>query len=235
MLALETSGNACSAALLTPTQCYTRFEPTQRAHTQLLLPMVDDLLQEAKLTLKDIDCIAAGQGPGSFTGVRIAISAAQGLAYGLSVPVFPVCTLSALAYQAQINSQVQNTLIVSAIDARMHEIYAAAFISKEDYALNLLPACLIKPADLLKALPDAKSLIAIGSGWDTYFDEITHHAKDISIYTMPNSHVNALHIGLIAKAQIASGKKGVAAKEVIPVYLRDNVASPLHEVAGLLK
>ncbi len=225
ILAIETSGSACSAALITPRACYTRFEPTQKAHTQLLLPMVHALLQEAHVSLKDLSAIAVGQGPGSFTGVRIAISAAQGLAFGLGIPVFPVSTLAALAYQAQVQNKLDNTVIVPALDARMHEIYAAAFLTHNDTAHTLMADCLIKPANLLEKLTmDAKSLIAIGSGWDSYFDEITSNAKDISIYTMSDCHVNALHIGLIAKGQMEQGKKGVAAKDVLPVYLRDDVA-----------
>lgn len=220
LLAIETSGGACSVALLAPGQNYVRFELTQKAHTQLLLPMVQSLIEEANIALSDINAIAVGRGPGSFTGVRIAVSAAQGLAYGLNIPVYPVSTLAALRYQ--VNSQDANTIIMPAIDARMKEVYACVFNTHE----QIVSECLVKPQDLLPTLLSENKpakIIALGSGWDAYYDEIVKHVEG-EIEFLPQKQVRALEIGLIAKQQMEQGVNGVLAKDLLPVYIRDEVA-----------
>ncbi|MBS0290786.1 MAG: tRNA (adenosine(37)-N6)-threonylcarbamoyltransferase complex dimerization subunit type 1 TsaB [Proteobacteria bacterium] len=222
ILAIETGSQACSVAIITPVQHYTRLVKTQKEHTQLLLPMVRDLLAQASLSLTDLHAIAVGRGPGSFTGVRIAISAAQGLAYGLSLPVYPVSTLEALCMSAFKEELPAKTVVVPALDARMQEIYAAAYILEDNRYAPVLEEQLIAPQFLLNKL-EAHSLIALGSGWDVYFNEIVAGTTK-QIKLKEGCCPEALHIGFIAQKQIQSGIKGLAAKSVLPVYLRDNVA-----------
>ncbi|MBS0286281.1 MAG: tRNA (adenosine(37)-N6)-threonylcarbamoyltransferase complex dimerization subunit type 1 TsaB [Proteobacteria bacterium] len=220
LLAIETSGGACSAALITPNHTYTRFELTQKAHTQLLLPMVEALIKEANIELKSLDAIAVGRGPGSFTGVRIAVSAAQGLAYGLNIPVYAISTLAALS--AQVDSSHHNALIIPAIDARMHEVYTCAFSGSQ----LLIPECLVKPQELLATVltdQTTQDIIAIGSGWDAYFEEITNNTTH-NITHVSDKQVRALEVGLIAKKLMQNGISGVLAKDLLPVYIRDDVA-----------
>ncbi len=219
ILALETATNACSAALITPDNHFGRFEITQNKHTQLLLPMVESLLLEAKISLQDIQAIAVGRGPGSFTGVRIAVSAAQGLGFGLDIPVYPVSTLEALSREI-----VENAIILPSIDARMNEVYAAAFSLNNDDLTCLHEERLCSPQAMLDLFEKGDKVIALGSGWDAYFAEISRSHSTNNIHFVPEKYPDAKHIGLIALAQIKQGTPGVLAQNVLPVYLRDNVA-----------
>ena len=99
LLALDTATEACSAALLLGDTLLARYEESKRGHAELILPMVDALLTEAGLSLRELDCLAVGRGPGAFTGVRIAVSVAQGLAFGAQRPIVPISDLAALAHK----------------------------------------------------------------------------------------------------------------------------------------
>src|SRR5262245_12294997 len=127
LLAIETSTEACSAALYSTKGCLWRFEIAPKAHASLLLPMIESLLAQAQLSLDQLDAIAVTRGPGSFTGVRIGIGVAQGLSYGLNLPVYEVSTLDALALEAMSHVGIESATIVVALDARMNEVYAALY------------------------------------------------------------------------------------------------------------
>ena len=141
ILAIETATEACSAALIISEngnmKVYERFQLAPREHTKLILPMLDEVLAEARIKLRDVDAIAFGRGPGAFTGLRIAAGIAQGLALSVDKPVIPVSTLQALATQALDESNFDESnldecnkgdaTIISALDARMGEIYWGEF------------------------------------------------------------------------------------------------------------
>src|SRR5215831_4430849 len=124
LLAIETATESCSAALLIGDAVIERCEIAPRRHAELILPMIESLLGEAGVTRRQIDGIAVGRGPGAFTGVRLAISVAQGLALGLDIPVVPVSSLAALAQDAPAK---QSGSILAVIDARMGEVYSGTF------------------------------------------------------------------------------------------------------------
>ena len=124
LLAFETATEACSVALYLDGEVRERFEVAPRRHAELALPMAQALLDEAGIARAQLDAIAVGRGPGAFTGVRLAIALAQGIALALDRPVVPVSTLAVLAAGAPADGPAR---ILAAIDARMGEVYAGAF------------------------------------------------------------------------------------------------------------
>ena len=121
VLAIETASAACSAALYIDGQVEERYALAPRQHAALILPMVESLLASAELTVSGLDALAFGQGPGAFTGVRIAASAAQGIAFAADLPVVPVSTLAAQACGAMRDTNGAHAMV--ALDARMDEVY----------------------------------------------------------------------------------------------------------------
>ena len=120
LLAIDTATQACSVALLDGETLITRYEEPGRGHAELILPMVDEVLKEGSLQLKALDCIAVGRGPGAFTGVRIAISVAQGLAFGAGLKIVPVSDLAALAQRVARTPDART--VVVCMDARRGEV-----------------------------------------------------------------------------------------------------------------
>lgn len=227
ILAVETATSACSAALLVEGHLYARFEQTNNAHTQLILPMIDALLKESKISLQELDAIAVGRGPGSFTGVRIAVSCAQGLGFGLNIPIYPISTLEALCLQAQANhdeDEPEPVIVLTALDARMHEIYAAAYNLEKNHIACLSQENIYAPGELLSHidLPHQK-IKAIGSGWDVYFQEIIGEHASWDIDMNPQCFPDAKHVAQLAKAKWHKGEKPLLAEALLPVYLRDKV------------
>lgn len=129
LLGIETSTNACSVALSIDNRIIHRFEIIPQMHTKRLFPMIREVMNEANITLDQLDAIAVGRGPGSFTGIRIAVSAAQGLAFGLGINVYPISTLAALAHQ------IQDDKVIPTLDARMGDVYVR--INNEDKLMPL--------------------------------------------------------------------------------------------------
>ncbi|MBI5042134.1 MAG: tRNA (adenosine(37)-N6)-threonylcarbamoyltransferase complex dimerization subunit type 1 TsaB [Gammaproteobacteria bacterium] len=231
LLALDTATEACSAALLIDDEIHERFEITPRAHARLLLPMLDGLLAEAGLKPAQLDAIAFGRGPGSFTGVRIAASVAQGIAFAADLPVLPVSTLAALARDAlQRNPAVQ---VFAAIDARMGEIYWAAYApdAPDTSGAQGEPRALteeqVTPA-LAVTVPAGTDWFGIGTGWGEYEQALRAHfaatLRGIDATALPR----AVHIARLAALDFAAGR-AVAAEQAQPVYLRNQVA---HKPAG---
>lgn len=132
ILSFDTATEACSAALHVDKKIFSRFQIAPRQHASLLLPIIQSLLEEAHITLKDLQAIALGVGPGSFMGVRLAVGMAQGLAFGLSIPVIPISTLQLIAQTAHEKSGVKKVL--TGWDARMHEVYWG-FYAVDDHGL----------------------------------------------------------------------------------------------------
>ena len=132
ILALDTSTEACSAALLIDSQISQRYEVAPREHGALILPMIERLLVDAGVVLSQLDALAFGRGPGAFVGVRIATGVAQGIAFAADLPVVPVSSLAALA------QSVEHANVYSAIDARMDEVYWAAYRKNNEGVVELL-------------------------------------------------------------------------------------------------
>lgn len=221
LLAIETATDACSAALLTSEQFLMRNEIAPKAHTQLILPMIKSLLEEADITRSQLTAIAVGRGPGSFTGVRIAMSVAQGLAFGWNLPLYPISTLAALAKQLENYLAVEEAIIIPALDARMGEIYWGAYRIEQGSLREVAPEKVSSPAQANEQILAWKksNLLGIGAGWQQYADSLPMVSQYLGEY-----YPRAGEVALLARQQIIEGNKGMKAEEAMPVYLRDNVA-----------
>ncbi|HJP99048.1 MAG TPA: tRNA (adenosine(37)-N6)-threonylcarbamoyltransferase complex dimerization subunit type 1 TsaB [Rhodanobacteraceae bacterium] len=229
ILAIETATEACSVALFHGDALIDRSEMAPRRHAELVLPMAESLLAEAGITRGQLDAIAVGRGPGAFTGVRLAISVAQGLALALDVPVLPVSSLAALAMQAPDNGAA----VLAAIDARRGEIYAGAFEkgtegtrSELDSLRPLFEECVVSAEAL--ALPKARAWNVIGSGWQVHGRAIREHLPGAPLWADGRRYPQARDVARLAAPAFAAGK-GVPPEQALPVYLRDKVALTLVE------
>ncbi len=222
ILALDTSTQACSVALWIDGEVREDFRDIPRQHTQLLLPMVQQLLADAGLALQQLDGIAFGRGPGSFTGLRICTGVTQGLALGADLPVAPVSTLAALAQQAAEEFQADGVL--TALDARMDELYWGCYRLDPASALPLLVGeeRVCGPQWVTAPLSTPGKWVGYGTGW-CYRDRLPATVRDAVVHIEPQREPRAAAIAKLGAALIAAGQ-GVLPEQALPVYLRDNVA-----------
>jgi tRNA threonylcarbamoyladenosine biosynthesis protein TsaB len=221
VLAIDTATEACSVALSTQSDVVSRFEICPQQHSQRLLPMVDEVLKEAGVELSELDLLAFGRGPGSFTGVRIATGMIQGLALGTGLQVAGVSTLAAMAVQAAKLSGIP--LVACATDARMGEVYFAVYRVTSDSLEEVVEEQVCPPevaASSVQALMESNpKFIPAGTGWAAYESLAALLSSSDSIDVLyPDA--NAM-LG-IAQALEKQGKVTEAAA-VEPVYLRDKV------------
>lgn len=217
ILALDTATEACSVALLHQNQRLSRDELSPRTHTQRILPMIDELLQEAKISLNQVNCLAFGRGPGSFTGVRVGVGIAQGLALGANLPVVAVSNLLAMAERAF--QQLGATHVVALIDARMNEVYFAQFAKTDDGWQTLVAEQVCSPECALAQIRTEHKPYIVGTGWAAY-PQFSQAELDVTLtdITLPSAH----EMLILAEQQIAQGNTQTAF-EIEPVYLRNEV------------
>ncbi|QOR37803.1 tRNA (adenosine(37)-N6)-threonylcarbamoyltransferase complex dimerization subunit type 1 TsaB [Billgrantia diversa] len=226
LLALDASSSACSAALLLrrdggEERLVSRFALTPREHTRRLLPMVDAVLAEAGVSPADLDAVAYGRGPGSFTGLRIAAGTAQGLAYGLDRPLLGISTLEALALAAHRRHGVEH--VVTAMDARMGEIYVAAWRCRDGMTEALLEEAVLPPQRLhLPTIASQGGWYGIGSGWSLW-EAMPAEVQAAVGQRDAESEPAAEEMVMLAARDYAAGVRTVA-HEAQPIYLRDEVA-----------
>jgi tRNA threonylcarbamoyladenosine biosynthesis protein TsaB len=215
ILALDTSSDYCSVALWRDGEIDARETLAGQRHSELLLDMVDEVLGGSRLQVTGLDGIAFGQGPGSFTGLRIACGAAQGLAFAAGLPVVGVDTLLAMA------SATREPRVVCCMDARMREIYHAAY---EKSAAGWETVCapgVWSPADAPQ-LP-AGQWHGCGSGFEVYREVLTGRYAGSLRGVSPGVYPHAREIAVLAAPLFAAGK-GLDAAAAAPVYVRDKVA-----------
>jgi tRNA threonylcarbamoyladenosine biosynthesis protein TsaB len=220
ILALDSSTDACSVALTIDGDTGYLFELAVKNHTQRLLPMVDEMLRQKNCKLQDLDAIAYGCGPGSFTGLRICMGVVQGLAFGANLPVLPVSTLQAMAcgFMAQ---HPHNTLpILAALDARMDEIYWGLF-GAQKFPQALEGEAVMKPAlvcEQPKIVALQKNFIALGSGWQ--YAALQTIAPQTLVL---EAHPSAQDIALLAVDMLHRNEQ-IAVLNAEPVYLRNSIS-----------
>ncbi len=228
ILALETSAKAVSAAVSEDGRILAAgYQDTGLTHSRTLMPIVEGILRNAGLTVKDMDAIAAAVGPGSFTGIRIGVSAAKGLAFAAEKPCVPVSALAAMAR----NAAFAGGLIVCAMDARQKQIYNALFSVRDDGSLErLTPDRAVSLADLAEELADdSRPKTIAGDGAKLCLDAL--NAAGISRCRIAPPHLvmqNAVSVALEAEETAKNGGL-VSAQELVPVYLRPPQALTLRE------
>lgn len=218
LLAFDTSTEACTVGLRWSGQDTFRHRIAPKAHGDLILPMIDSLLAEASAQLRDLDGIVVGRGPGGFTGVRIAMSVAQGLALGADVPVVPVSTLAAMAQGAFRERGVQRVLC--ALDARMGEVYYGGYIIENGEARCVLAEAVTNPAAVRR--PEGAGWFGCGLGFRTYAAELRSALGGAIDEMGPERYPHALDLLTLGVANLARGES-VPPEDAIPVYLRDKV------------
>ena len=217
ILAIETATEACSAALAIDDTQIERFEIAPRKHTQLILPMVEDLIQEADIKVSDLDAIAFGQGPGAFTGVRIAMGVIQGLAFAHDTPVIPISTLAALAQHVAKD----HDCVAAAIDARMQEIYWGLFKKNDSGIMEAVSeegGCAAGNVNLIPG----EIWFGAGSGWDTYSDELSSKLDSNLSGFDGKLFPSAIDVLALAKPVYLENKM-ISVEQASPVYLRNKV------------
>jgi tRNA threonylcarbamoyladenosine biosynthesis protein TsaB len=220
LLALDTSSEWCSAALLRDGLLTTREERAEQRHSELILPMIDALLNDGGMALQDLDAIAFGAGPGSFTGLRIACGVAQGLAFGAGLKVVPVATLEAMA------EAVGGPRVLSALDARMDEIYLAAY-EREGSGWR----CVVAPT--LCTVADVPALygpdwIGCGSAFAVHGEALRARYGAQLRDVRPQVFAHAREVAIIA-ARVRAAGGGVEPDYAAPLYVRDKVAKTVAE------
>jgi tRNA threonylcarbamoyladenosine biosynthesis protein TsaB len=215
LLAIDTSSNACSVALLIDDQVHSLHEVVPMQQAQLILPMIDNLLNSVGMKLAELDALAFGCGPGSFTGVRIATSVMQGLALATQLPLISISSLAATAQAAYHDLGWQKLLVV--MDARMQEVYWGAYIVKNGF-VELQDAEKVTPPDLVSQ-PSGAEWAGVGTGWDVFQDRIPFRYGNQDASRLPM----ATAILQLAKEKYQK-QDWLKPEEALPVYLRDNVA-----------
>lgn len=220
LLSFDTSTEFCSAALTLSGQVLSRECMAGNRHSELLLPMLTELLNEAGVSLGELDGIAFGRGPGSFTGLRIGCGVAQGLALGADLPVVGIITLEAMAWQAQADR------VITCLDARMHEVYYAAYRRLGDSLEAVLAPCVCKPDAV--PLPEGEAWNAGGSGFAAYPTVLESRLAGHIARVVPELWPHARAIAALALPRFLAGE-AVSADHAEPFYVRDKVALTTRE------
>lgn len=227
LLAFETSTEACSVAIWRDGEVVERFGIAPRRHAELALPWAEALLAEAGVARTQLDAIAVGRGPGAFTGVRLGVAIAQGIALALDIPVLPVSTLLALAARAPASAQ----RVLAAIDARMGEVYLGAFAREGggDGWRALQAESVGTPGAIL--LPDGDGWSGVGTGFDAVDGALRARLGERLASADAAALPHAADVARLGATMFARGE-AVAPERLEPAYLRDNVALTLAEQAS---
>ena len=228
ILAIETATSGCSAALLHDGHVEELYEVGNNIHSKKLLSMISELFAQASIVARDLDFVAVGQGPGSFTGLRIGVGVGQGIAYGSGCRMIGVSSLDALAQSlAESASWLDDPLtVLAAIDARMGEVYWAEYCLKNDELERL--------SDWQVSAPEAVSYIScsvknrnpvklVGNAWPEYWELFNDNIRDAGQIVEGALYPSARHLLQLAVNGEHSGSS-VAAANFAPIYVRNDVA-----------
>jgi tRNA threonylcarbamoyladenosine biosynthesis protein TsaB len=220
LLALDTSTEYCSVAILRDEMLTHRDAHAVQRHSELILPMIEEVLRASGLALAQLHGIAFGAGPGSFTGLRIACGVAQGLAFGTGLRVVPVGTLMALAEEAGASR------VIACLDARMGEVYHAAYRREAGRWLEVIAPAVGR----VQSMPELEEggWFGCGNGFAVYAEALAKRYDRQLVGLAPTLHPHARSIARLALPLLAAGR-ALAPEEAVPVYVRDKVAFKMHE------
>lgn len=215
MLAIETSSEACSVALQIEEKIFSYHEIAPQQQAKIILPRIEKLFQDAKITLQEIDAIAFGCGPGSFTGIRIAVSVAQGLGYAANLPLIPISSLAALAQTAY--EALGWKKIAVAMDARMQEIYCGLYVVEKNSTMELIGKEKVGAPETWK-IEQGEKYSGVGNGWN-YAKYIPFIPFQCDMARLPTASA------VLSLARILyENKKTILPRDARAIYLRDTVA-----------
>lgn len=225
VLAIDTSTEACSAALYMDGELIERFLIAPRKHIELLKPMVDEVMTEAEVDVSDLTGLAFGAGPGSFAGLRVACAFIQGIGSGLNIPVVPVSSLEAMARQVLDNHPDKTVLVI--LDAKMKEVYWGVYRLEDKEVISVLPDQVSKLDEVpsFNGIVGLANIIGAGDGWNVvpnWIEELKPEFIEKSVYP---------RAGEIALLSLDDFENGMAldADQVSPIYLRNNIALTIEE------
>lgn len=215
ILALDTSTEFCSVAVLADGELFSREILAGQSHSARLLPLVTEVLAECGLGLADLDGIAFGSGPGSFTGLRIGCGVAQGLAFGADLPVIGVSTLLALAQGCA------GERVIACLDARMGEVYHAAYEKDGEGWREVSGPGLYAPPEA--PLPQGAGWVGCGSGFAAYGAALQQRFGGQLAGVLPDAPPRARDMAQLALPLFLRGE-GMDAALAAPLYIRNKVA-----------
>lgn len=230
ILALETSAKAVSCAVVADgTPVASAWQNSGLTHSRTLMPMVEAMLENSELNLEDMDAIAVAAGPGSFTGLRIGVSAAKGLAWALDKPCAAVSTLEGMARPL---SHI-NGILVCAMDARRQQVYNALFRADGEKLTRLCPDRALSLEDLAAELQQySEPLIILGDGAQLCFQYMTEKAIPCTLAPTHLRQQSAVGVGMAAEEMAQTGNL-LSAQELKPNYLRLSQAERERLAKGL--
>lgn len=220
ILAIDTATEGCSAALYIDGEVQQEFALAPRQHTQLILPMIESLLAAAELKINQLDALAFGCGPGSFTGVRIATGVVQGIGFAADLPVLPISTLASIAQLVYDDHKAEKVL--TAIDARMTQVYWAQYKLADKGLMRLVGIEDVLNPDATPSV-DGGNWVAAGNGWQVYNEMLRPAYLDNITHTYAHVLPQSSSMAKLA-ADAYQRNEAIEAKYAVPVYLRNNVA-----------
>ena len=227
LLAIETATSACSVALQVRGVIVEEYKVGSNIHSQVLLTMVRDVLQKGELKAANIDAVVVGQGPGSFTGLRIGVGVAQGLAYGVGCPMIGLSSLDALASQSTLDGR-----IFAGIDARMGEIYWCEYFKDGGLLSRRRELQVSAPATVRSAMADDYALV--GNAWAQYRDSFGGDFPGCGRHLQDIVFPSAAALLILSRPKYAAAE-WASATDFVPEYVRNNVARKSKKTKAIKK
>jgi tRNA threonylcarbamoyladenosine biosynthesis protein TsaB len=223
LLALDTSSPACSVALQAGDALVWRHEEQAREHTRLLVPMIREVLEEAGVAVSELTGVVLGNGPGSFIGMRIATSVAQGLAHAAGIRIVPVSSMLAIAAEVMENADAKAVAVCQ--DAHMDEVYLGLYTAGSGGLPELVGAERLHDQSVISELElEPARFTAAGFGWQRY-PRLLEANRPFLASVSAVSHPSARYL-LASGGALAVSGAAIDPQDVVPAYLRQTVAQP---------